>query len=92
MISDRQKDLIERLNDMYQSQSLEYRNRYATNYFDLLEYIMNPYEVRITGEQIRNEVEAMQNARRRMGLDNYRPTDEEVDDLRNVVNTLTKDL
>ena len=92
MISDRQKDLIERLNGMYQSQSLEYRNQYATNYFDLLEYIMNSYEVRITGEQIRKEAEAMHNVRRQMVLDNYRPTDEGIDDLRNIVNSLTKDL
>jgi hypothetical protein len=55
MINERQKDLIDRLNDMYHSQNLEYRNRYADNYFALLDHIMTPYnpnKVEITGEDV----------------------------------------
>lgn len=42
MITRKQRALIEALNDMYYSKSVDYRNQCAENYFYLLEYIMNP--------------------------------------------------
>ena len=46
-MSEENKHLIELLNDMYQSQSIDFKQRYRENYFGLLEYLVN-------GEYIRN--------------------------------------
>jgi hypothetical protein len=51
-MNERQRQLIERLNDMYQSQSSEFKSRYRDNYFELLDFIYNPNTVQITGESI----------------------------------------
>ena len=40
-MNEENKQLIELLNDMYQSQSSDYKQRYRENYFDLLEYLTN---------------------------------------------------
>ena len=59
------RQLIERLNDMYQSQCSDFKSRYRDHYFELLEFIMNPYQRRITGEEVRAQIEAMENFNRR---------------------------
>ena len=51
---------------MYQSQGSEFKSRYRDNYFELLEYIMNPYQHRITGEEIRAQIDAMERFNRRL--------------------------
>ena len=38
-MTDVQKELIEVLNDMYQSQSAEFKKQYREHYFALLEYL-----------------------------------------------------
>jgi len=40
MINENQRTLIEQLNSMYQSQSLEYRKQYRDEYFSILEYLV----------------------------------------------------
>lgn len=35
-----QKRMIDILNDMYQSQGVDFRNEYRDNYFELLQYII----------------------------------------------------
>lgn len=44
-MNERQRQMIERLNDMYQSQSSEFKSRYRDNYFELLDFIYNPNTV-----------------------------------------------
>ena len=60
------RQLIERLNDMYQSQGSDFKSRYRDHYFELLEFIMNPYQHRITGEEIRVQIDAMERFNRRL--------------------------
>ena len=40
MINENQRTLIDKLNSMYQSQSLEYRKQYRDEYFSILEYLV----------------------------------------------------
>ena len=51
-MNERQRQMIERLNDMYQSQSSEFKSRYRDNYFELMDFIYNPNTEHITGESI----------------------------------------
>ena len=60
------RQLIERLNDMYQSQGSDFKSRYRDHYFELLEFIMNPYQHRITGEEVRAQIDAMARFNRRL--------------------------
>ena len=60
------RQLIERLNDMYQSQGSDFKSRYRDHYFELLEFIMNPYQNRITGEEVRAQIDAMARFNRRL--------------------------
>ena len=60
------RQLIERLNDMYQSQGSEFKSRYRENYFELLEFIMNPYQHRITGEEVIAKINAIERYNRRL--------------------------
>ena len=47
------KQLITMLNDMYYSQSDEYKSRYRENYFELLRHLMSPSrDYYISGEEI----------------------------------------
>lgn len=46
MITDVQKIIVEYLNEMYHSQSLDYRAKYRKNYFALLNYIISLSEVK----------------------------------------------
>ena len=38
-MQERNKQLIELLNDMYHSQSSDFKQRYRENYFEILEYL-----------------------------------------------------
>ena len=53
------KQLITMLNDMYQSQSDEYKSRYRENYFELLQHLVSP-RAYISGEEIAKQIESMQ--------------------------------
>ena len=47
------KQLITLLNDMYYSQSDEYKSRYRENYFELLRHLMSPSsDCYISGEEL----------------------------------------
>lgn len=50
-MNEQQKRLVAMLNDMYHSQSDEYKSRYRDNYFELLQHIISPGAY-ITGEEI----------------------------------------
>ena len=50
-MNEQQKRLVTMLNDMYQSQSDEYKSRYRDNYFELLQHIISP-RADISGEEI----------------------------------------
>jgi hypothetical protein len=51
-MNEQQKHLVAMLNDMYHSQSDEYKSRYRDNYFELLQYITSTPSAYITGEEI----------------------------------------
>ena len=48
-MTEQQKLLVTELNDMYHSQSNEYKSRYRDNYFELLQHIIAP-RAYISGE------------------------------------------
>jgi hypothetical protein len=50
-MNEQQKRLVTMLNDMYHSQSDEYKSRYRDNYFELLQHIISP-RAYISGEEI----------------------------------------
>ena len=50
-MNEQQKRLVAMLNDMYHSQSDEYKSRYRDNYFELLRHIISP-RAYISGEEI----------------------------------------
>jgi hypothetical protein len=50
-MNEQQKHLVAMLNDMYHSQSDEYKSRYRDNYFELLQHIISP-RAYISGEEI----------------------------------------
>ena len=51
------KQLITLLNDMYYSQSDEYKSRYRENYFELLRHLMSPSsDCYISGEKIIEDI------------------------------------
>lgn len=51
------KQLITMLNDMYYSQSDEYKSRYRENYFELLRHLMSPSsDYYISGEKIIEDI------------------------------------
>ena len=50
-MNEQQKRLVAMLNDMYHSQSDEYKSRYRDNYFELLQHIISP-RAYISGEEI----------------------------------------
>ena len=50
-MNEQQKRLVTMLNDMYHSQSDEYKSRYRDNYFELLQHIIST-RAYISGEEI----------------------------------------
>jgi len=50
-MTEQQKLLVTMLNDMYHSQSDEYKSRYRDNYFELLQHIISPRDY-TSGEEI----------------------------------------
>ena len=53
------KQLITMLNNMYHSQSDEYKSRYRDNYFELLRHLISPHAY-ISGEEITAQIDRMQ--------------------------------
>ena len=53
------KQLITMLNDMYHSQSDEYKSRYRENYLELLRHLISP-RVYISGAEISAQIDHMQ--------------------------------
>ena len=50
-MNEQQKRLVTMLNDMYHSQSDEYKSRYRDNYFELLQHIISQRDY-ISSEEI----------------------------------------
>ena len=53
------KELITMLNDMYYSQSDEYKSHYRENYFELLYHLISPC-AHISGSEIIDKINIMQ--------------------------------
>ena len=47
MMTNKQKEIINLLNAMYCSQSIDYQKQYSDNYFRILEFVVNAPEVSI---------------------------------------------
>ena len=62
-MNEEQKRLIDLLNDMYCSQGKEWRETYREHYFELLGCILGLYQVRISGKEIMERINAMESVR-----------------------------
>ena len=63
-MNEQQKRLVAMLNDMYHSQSDEYKSRYRDNYFELLQHIISPRDY-ISSEEIIAQINSVSRFRER---------------------------
>ena len=63
-MNEQQKRLVTMLNDMYHSQSDEYKSRYRDNYFELLQHIISPRDY-ISSEEIIAQINSVSRLRGR---------------------------